>query len=325
MEASSKTPVHSAKSPSNIRRNVKTDSVSKSPKKEKVSSTKTKVSLPQKDKKGKVTLKSKKTQPVAMKVAGAHLSPEERDLINATNWLKNKDAEGIEDANYFKKLDSMLPQKPGQTQETRAQEIVKALHWVRKTNGKNEEQLDVHATPKKQEKEKVAKKLGKSGTSVANAVLDKDTENALKWLDGGKKDDAEDSIHFKKLDKMLPKKTGQTSEERAVKMAKALHFLRKKGRDTGKEQDDVASKGSDKKTEAKKASPETDTENALAWLQGKGAGEDVEDFEDSLYFKKLDNMLPKKASETDEDRAKAMVKMLGWLRKKGLNLGTARK
>jgi hypothetical protein len=331
---SSKSPGRTTKSPSNIRRSVKTDLVSNSPKKEKVSSTKTssipkreKVSLPHKDKRVKFPSKAKKSQPVAMKVAGAHLSPEERDLKNAMIWLKDKNAEGVEDANYFKKLDSMLPQKPGQTHETRAREIVKALHWVRKTNGKKEEkpekehkQLDVQATPKKQEKEKIAKKWGKPGTSVATVMLDKDTENALKWLDGGKKDDAEDSIHFKKLDKMLPKKAGQTSEERAIKMVKALKFLRKKGLD------DAASKGSDDKTEeVKKAAPKTDMENALAWLQGKGTGKDVEYLEDASYFKKLDTMLPKKASEADADRAKAMVKMLGWLRKKGLNLGTARK
>jgi hypothetical protein len=326
--SSSKTPGRRVKSPSNIRRSAKTDSgpnsPKKSPKTEKVSSTKTPstpkkekvMPLPHKDKKGKFPSKAKKSQPVAMKVLGAHSSPEERDLNNAMVWLQNKDDEGIEDADYFKKLDSMLPQKPGQTQETRALEIVKALHWVRKTNGKKEEKpLDVQATKKKQEKEKVAKKLGKPGTSAATVMLDKDTENALKWLDGGNKDDVEDSIHFKKLDKMLPKKADQTSEERAVKMAKALKLLRKKGLDGGKKQGDAASKGSDK----------TDMENALAWLQGKGAGKDVEDFEDASYFKKLDNMLPKKASETDEDRAKAMVKMLGWLRKKGLNLGTARK
>jgi len=37
--------------------------------------------------------------------------------------------------------------------------------------------------------------------------------------------------------------------------------------------------------------------------------------EDANYFKKLDNMLPKKGGK--DARAREMVKMIGWLRKKG--------
>ncbi|KAL3939303.1 MAG: hypothetical protein SGBAC_005945 [Bacillariaceae sp.] len=68
-------------------------------------------------------------------------------------------------------------------------------------------------------------------------------------------------------------------------------------------------------TKKSESTPEQDYENALSFIRIKEEGGDTMECEDANYFKKLDNMLPKKG--TSEDRAKEMVKMLGWLRKKG--------
>ena len=63
--------------------------------------------------------------------------------------------------------------------------------------------------------------------------------------------------------------------------------------------------------------PESDFENALAFCKAMQSGGDFMSVDDSIHFKKLDNMLPKKANQAPEDRAKEMVKMLTWWRKKG--------
>ena len=63
------------------------------------------------------------------------------------------------------------------------------------------------------------------------------------------------------------------------------------------------------------STPEQDYENAVSFIRIKEEGGDITGCEDANYFKKLDNMLPKKG--TSEERAREMVKMLGWLRKKG--------
>lgn len=60
-----------------------------------------------------------------------------------------------------------------------------------------------------------------------------------------------------------------------------------------------------------------DFENALKFVLTRRAGGDVTGIMDAIHFKKLDNMLPLKDDQSSKDRAREMVKMLEWLRKKG--------
>lgn len=59
----------------------------------------------------------------------------EIDLENALKFIELKEAGGdvmqVEDANYFKKLDNMLPEKWDEKNE-RAEEMVKMLGWLGK-------------------------------------------------------------------------------------------------------------------------------------------------------------------------------------------------
>merc|ERR1712183_230700 len=56
-----------------------------------------------------------------------------KDLTDALNWLRNKgdDDEKYDPTGEFRKLDSMLPKKRGQSAEDRAIEIEGSLQWLR--------------------------------------------------------------------------------------------------------------------------------------------------------------------------------------------------
>eukprot|EP00934_Nitzschia_sp_Nitz4_P005183 Nitzschia sp. Nitz4//scaffold16_size188269//149328//156944//NITZ4_001813-RA/size188269-snap-gene-0.149-mRNA-1//-1//CDS//3329538583//5173//frame0 len=285
---------------------------------------------------------------------------------NALKFLNNKEDDRLPDAVHFKKLDKILPKRSTQSDVERAKEMVKALNFVKKQgimghgNSKSETpkatSKTTRAPPKgptptnvvearkamieskkeeKQDKEKVkekektskwtearknlptVKELAKQAKArekakaeavpekkpdvVSSAVVGGDVSKAaFHWLKKGKSEDVAGATKFKKLDTMIPKKKGQTVEARAEELAKAFKFLQKKGA-----------------MEDKRTPEERDFDNALNYIKTKNAGGDVSSLEDSVHFKKLDNMLPKKTSETVEDRAKGMVKLLGWLRKKG--------
>ena len=69
--------------------------------------------------------------------------------------------------------------------------------------------------------------------------------------------------------------------------------------------------------------PQTDPDfdRAMEWLNNKSA-----ELEDATYFKRLDNMLPRKASQTQAERAREMVKALHFVKKQGLlNKGGTKK
>ena len=138
--------------------------------------------------------------------------------------------------------------------------------------------------------------------------FDNDAKNALKWLKKENRDSIEDAAKFKKLDAMLPKKAGQSPEQRAVEMSKAIKLIRKREVD-----------GSDK-VAAQKPVPNTFNEEekkAYLFLMAKLTGKDYMSMENADALKKVDNMMPSKAGQAPEDRAKELVKMMTWLKKKG--------
>jgi hypothetical protein len=53
------------------------------------------------------------------------------DFMSALRWLTCKKANRMDDIDYFKKLDSILPVKEGQSMEARAKEMVRAMKWVK--------------------------------------------------------------------------------------------------------------------------------------------------------------------------------------------------
>ena len=205
----------------------------------------------------------------------------DRDFTNAIAWLESKNPEGLEDANFFKKLDSMLPKKQGQSTEDRAKEIVKALSWVRKTQGQETDQAYNKRDPKDAKKQKA-------------------------------------KSDWKKLKKSLK---GKPKQEKAKEKARTVAPTIMQDDDTdGSGKKGVASNDDRGQTgDRVKSSKDRDLENALDFIKIKEEGGDFMQVEDASSFKKLDNMLPKKASQKPEDRAKEMVKMLAWMKKKNLN------
>ena len=214
------------------------------------------------------------------------------DYKNALAWLKERNDDS-KDAKYFKKLDSMVPKTEGQTMEERASELVKALQWVRKTtdrrNAEEEGSGSRSASPSSR----------RSTTKSPRSATRRISRNSPKGVPKEEKKKAKSS-----------KKADKEKIDNTVIGLKALM----KSQQTKIAKDD--------KTKSKKVAPisssaERDYDNALTFIKAKENGTSLAEIEDANNFKKLDKMLPKKADQGPEDRAKEMVKMLAWLRKKG--------
>lgn len=243
--------------------------------------------------------KSKKTSKGSKKSKKLVEPSPEEDFVLAVQWLNSKD-ENMEAAKYFKKLDSMVPKNPDHTTEERAKELVKALSWVRRTSEKKTEETEA-------KKATGSKKTTKKGTTPPRSpkkIISRDSSSKKKMK--AKKADKEKInrtvIALKDLVKV--QKTASKAENDTLS-------AKKKGKRASTAVDDS---NNDKKMES---TPERDYDNALSFIRTSEEGGNVLDVEDANYFKKLDNMLPKKEGQAAGDRAKEMVKMLAWLRKKG--------
>jgi hypothetical protein len=277
-------------------------------------------------KKGKSVLRKelflpkRQKRPLPQKPSKKHVSDfkksdlsgqEKRDFENAVAWLISDNKEGLEDSNYFKKLDFMLPKKPNQSTEHRAKEMARALEWVRTTSGvKSDKPKESSARSKKDgkdekedrkeaKKEKLKKESKKDDkwkklkknvdvvkqipkkqeekeklTSIPTIMLDKDAENALTWLKADGTGNLEDAANFKKVDSMLAKKPGQPMEDRAVAMAKMLKFLRKKGMDVRQEDTKQTGKESSQ-GQTDELSQKRDLEHDVNYLKAKREGKAV--------------------------------------------------
>ncbi|KAL3922134.1 MAG: hypothetical protein SGILL_002366 [Bacillariaceae sp.] len=264
------------------------------------------------------------------------------DYKNCVKWLTSSNRDSIPDAKLFKKLDSMLPKKTGQSPKDRAKDMVKALGWVKKSSLKKEgnQSFSSPGNPSTRKTSKspgrrsskspgrrtesksprtgkpkltVRKGKGKQNSaseppSLSLSLDDGDAKNALQWLKKENRDDLEDAAKFKKIDSMLPKKAGQTPEQRAVEMSKALKLIRKRDKDNGE------------KLREPKPVPTAfngEEKQAFLFLMAKLTGKDFMSTENADALKKVDNMMPSKTGQAPEDRAKEMVKMMTWLKKKG--------
>jgi hypothetical protein len=162
---------------------------------------------------------------------------EERDYTNALKWLSNQEVDAPEDIPYFKKLDSMLPIKRSQTKESRAQEIAKALKWVKKQgivlSGKRQvanptsDSTTTPGPPAIGGQAKPDKGSATKDSKFNKQAGDKDYQNCMKWLTTKDRESVEDANYFNKLDSMLPIVPGQTNDERARDMVRALKWVKK--------------------------------------------------------------------------------------------------
>lgn len=217
-------------------------------------------------------------------------SKAEIDYSNALAWLEDNNVDDLDDAVYFKKLHNMLPKRASQTKEQRAKEMAKALIWVKRQG--------ILDTAKEQKQPKDASKEQVKNEPVVKPSQPKPTKEEKK-----EKDSKESKVPTAR--KTLPTVKDIQKQAKALEKARNSPVPAEKG------------KVKIKKKSSGEPSPESDFENALNFVKTKEADGDFMSLEDAIHFKKLDNMLPTRANQSPENRAKEMVKMLTWWRKKG--------
>lgn len=150
-------------------------------------------------------------------VPTSHRTPEQReqDLDSAMNWLRNKgkDDETLDPSGDFRKLDTALPRKRGQNDESRAREIESALDWIRETRAGPAMESDIPAFKK-------APSI--SACSRTPEQRSRDLQDVLNWVRGGRKPVNDPTGDFRKIDQVLPRRIGQSPEARARDIEAAM-------------------------------------------------------------------------------------------------------
>jgi len=200
---------------------------------------------------------------------------QETDYKNCIAWLMSEeDRSSVPDASYFKKLDSMLKKKPGQSTEDRARDMVKALAWVKKSSAKKDAEDGTSNTKETKEEKKMPSKSPR--TKPKPKVATKNKKEEMKVPEGKERKEAPED---------------QKKNEPAQDLTK----------------------------DPERPPPEPLTEDeqkALNFLKAKLEGKQMS-VENAATYKRLDNMMPSKKGQDPEQRAREMVKMLAWLKKRG--------
>ena len=242
-----------------------------------------------------------------------------KDMEDALNWLRGQgmgDDDTYDPNGIFRKLDSTLPKKKGQTPEDRAKELENAMNWMRQ-QGLDVSDYDEDGYPG-------GSKVGfESMATKSPEGTNSDMQNALNWLrhHDSVADDVllDPSGVFKKLDASLPSKKGQSFEDRAKDMMNALAWMREKGL-MSDDQELGLPEFSNLSSSLPRKSPEQhakEMEDALNWLRSGGVGDDND--LGSTAFKKIDGMLPpRQKGQSNDDRAAEILGALDWMRAKGL-------
>ena len=132
----------------------------------------------------------------------------DRDMNDAIRWIRNADSENA-GKNVFPQLNCLLPERDGQLEEDRANDMVNALAWLR-ANG-----VDIYDADALLPFSKVDPK---SIVSKSPEERESDIEEALGWLRQGEKKFTDDSV-FSKIEGLLPTtKVGQSDLDRAKEM-----------------------------------------------------------------------------------------------------------
>ena len=157
----------------------------------------------------------------------------ERDRDNALNWLRNEGVDHDDEGDSaFAQLDLLLPKKVGQSHEDRANEMESALNWLR-DNG-----LDIDGDDGLPSFEGF-KSLPVS-TKVKAGDVAGDEGAVLSWLRSKKNPDLDPTGLFRQIDASLPKKKGQSKQQRAKDIVTALFWMRNKGLVSDVEDDALA-------------------------------------------------------------------------------------
>merc|ERR1712194_177757 len=142
-------------------------------------------------------------------------------------------------------------------------------------------------------------------------------DDALNWIRGAHTgvDDDPAFSEFKGIAAFLPKKEGQSEEDRAAEMADALDWIR--SNDVDVNADESAISGFDRFGQQPSVvrsakAREKDMDDALNWIRGVHAG--VDDDAAFSEFKRIDAFLPEKKGQSEEDRASEMADALDWIR-----------
>lgn len=134
----------------------------------------------------------------------------------------------------------------------------------------------------------------------------KDADAALNWLrNKGVNDDGLDPTgDFRRLDGVLPKKRGQSIDDRAQAIEAALDWCRAKGVAPGSEEplpaiDRIGTVPIARRSPEERANQ---LKNVLNWLRNKGKKD--EELDPTGEFRKMDASIPTKRGQSPEDRAR---------------------
>lgn len=236
-------------------------------------------------------------------------APEQRqsDLDKVTSWIRNGKHESQDPTGGFKKIDQLLPRKPGQTPEDRAREVEGVIDWMSNTG----------SFPFDNTNADIFNKVGSIPVSTRTPEQRmKDLDAAMRWMRNKSSADAvnDPTGEFRKLDLVLPQKRGQTPGERAREIEGALDWLRSKNVDGDDATTPISHVGSIpiscRSPEARMA----DLDSALSWIRN---GE-IPDGDLADDFRKVDQMLPRTNGQSPLDRAREIEGCLDWIRNKGV-------
>jgi len=226
-------------------------------------------------------------------------------------WLRSGGDEAEDPTGILSKINKLLPARSGQAEEERAKDMENALDWLRAKG------VDIEGLPESTSFDTVG--FGPSVKSSGLGENSKDIDDALNWLRNMDDITLDPTGIFKQLHASLPKKPGQTLEERAVEITNALNWMRNRGLDPTVDDDESYPKvGFTPIAGSPAGERSSNLEDALNWLRNKDLVEDDTLFDPTGVFKKLNASLPKKTGQSPEERAKDIDNALTWMKQKGL-------
>ena len=235
----------------------------------------------------------------------------DRDMKDAIRWIRNADSENA-GKNVFPQLNCLLPERDGQLEEDRANDMVNALAWLR-ANG-----VDIYDADALLPFSKVDPK---SIVSKSPEERESDIEEALGWLRQGENKFTDDSV-FSKIEGLLPTtKVGQSDLDRAKEMENALNWLRSNGIDTKSITiEPISQFGTVEHTILDPASSglssPNNVESILKWIRNDPTDDSLDP---SGAFQTIESLLPSKKGQTPEQRAEELANALNWIRQRSVH------
>jgi hypothetical protein len=220
-------------------------------------------------------------------------SPEDREqtVDDLLTWIRSGKSDSNDPTLEFKKIDQLLPTKPGQTPEDRARSLEGVLDWMR-NNG---------FTPM----DDYIPAFTKSGSHPVSKRSPEerveDVESIMNWLRNGCPESEDPTGDFKHVDQMLPKKQGQSPEDRARQIEGVIDWMRNTGVKPSTEEG-IVPFNKLASFPISRRSPEerlADVDEIKVWIRnGRSPSDDP-----TGDFKKIDQSLSAQPGQSPEDRA----------------------